>query len=141
MFANYTRLEAEGFYGAGGAINLTNNNTLPNAPTKELAGFVPTNANAGVSYIRNNLTVRVNVGYRGRFLSSYNASQSLLQYTQPWPTVDIRTAYRFSKRIEAYFDINNVLNEPYYSREYYGGLARGLGLNSPQLLFGVTVRP
>lgn len=140
IFANYTRLQAEGFYGAGGAISLTNNNTLPTSPTRELAGFVPTNANLGLSYIRQGVTVRVNVGYRGRFLSSYNASQSLLQYTLPWPTVDIRAAYRFSKRFEAYFDVNNVLNEPYYTREYFGGAARGLGLNSPQLLFGITAR-
>ena len=140
IFANYTRLQAEGFYGAGGAISLTNNNTLPTSPTKELAGFVPNNANLGISYIRRGTTVRVNFGYRGRFLNGYNASQSLLVYTLPWPTVDIRAAYRFSRRFEAYFDVNNVLNEPYLTREYYGGAARALGLNSPQLLFGITGR-
>ena len=140
MFANYTRLEAQGYYGNGGAISLTNNNTLAAAPTKELAGFVPTNANVGISYIRSGLTVRANVGYRGRFLSSYNANGSLLQYTKPWPTVDLRTSYKFNKRVEAYFDVNNVFNEPYFTRVYRDDLPFGQGLSTPQLLFGVTLR-
>lgn len=140
LFGNITRLEAQGYYGNGGAISLTSNNTLPAAPTKELAGFVPTNANAGVTYIRRGLTVRANVGYRGRFLSSYNANGSLLQYTKPLPTVDLRTSYKFSKRVEAYFDVNNVFNVPYFTRLYSDGLPLGQGLNSPQLLFGVTLR-
>lgn len=140
LFANYTRLEAEGYYGSGGAISLTNNNTLPTAPTKELAGFVPINANAGVTFTRSGLTVRANVGYRGRFLSSYNANGSLLQYTEPWPTVDLRTSYKFAKHFEAYFDVNNIFNEPYFTRVYRDGLPLGQGLNTPQLLFGVTLR-
>lgn len=140
LFANFTRLEAEGYYGNGATISLTNNNTLPTAPTKELAGFVPTNANAGVTYTRRGLTVRANVGYRGRFLSSYNANGSLLQYTKPWPTVDLRTSYKFSRRVEAYFDVNNVFNVPYFTRVYQDGLPLGQGLNTPQLLFGVTLR-
>lgn len=140
LFANYTKLQAEGYYGSGGAISLTNNNTLSTAPTKELAGFVPTNANIGVTFIRSGLTVRVNMGYRGRFLSSYNANGSLLQYTEPWPTVDLRTAYKFSRRYEMYLDVNNVFNEPYFTRVYRGGLPFGQGYNTPQILFGVTLR-
>ena len=50
-FANFTKMEAEGNYGSGTAIAL--------APTPKIAGFNPLNANAGISYIQNNLTVRV----------------------------------------------------------------------------------
>ena len=139
-FANYTRLTAEGQYGAGGAISLTNNNTLATASTKELAGFVPENANAGLSYIRKGITVRINYSYSGRRLQTYNATQSLLIYQLAAKTVNVRTVFRLTKNFDAYFDVNNVFNQPSFEREFFGGRPQMLNVLSPQVLFGINGR-
>jgi hypothetical protein len=39
-----------------------------------------------------------------------------------------------------YLDVNNVFNEAYFTRVYRGGLPLGQGFNTPQILFGVTLR-
>ena len=139
-YANYTRLTAEGYYGTGGAIDLTSNNTLASAPTRELAGFVPQNANAGLAYIRNGITVRINFAYAGRYLQTFNGSQSRLIYQRPSKRVDVRTVYRLTRNFDVYFDVNNVFNQPSYAREYHGGQPQAQTLLSPQVLFGINGR-
>ena len=139
-YANYTRLTAEGQYGTGDAINLTSNNTLATASTRELAGFVPENANAGLSYIRNGITIRINFGYSGRRLQTYNARQSLLIYQLAAKTVDVRTMFRITKRLDVYFDVNNVFTQPSFAREFFGGRPQMMNVLSPQVLFGINGR-
>ena len=139
-YANYTRLAAEGQYGAGGGISPTNNNTVAAASTKELAGFVPENANAGLSYIRRGITVRINYSYSGRRLQSYNATQSLLVYQLAAKTVNIRTVFRATKPFDVYFDVNNVFNQPSFVREFCGGRPTTMSVLSPQVLFGINGR-
>ena len=139
-YANYTRLTAEGQYGTGDALSLTNNNTVATASTKEMAGFVPENANAGLSYIRNGITVRINFGYSGRRLQAYNANQSLLIYQLAAKTVDVRTVFRITKRLDVYFDVNNVFTQPSFAREFFGGRPQMMNVLSPQVLFGINGR-
>jgi iron complex outermembrane recepter protein len=131
-FANYTRLEAEGNYGTGGAISL--------APTSEVAGFNPENANVGISYIKNRLSLRFQVNHRGRYLSTFNANQSRLQYTVARTTLDIKTVFQLSRHFDFYFDALNVLNEPDMRVEFYGGRPGAQHLMSPQLFFGINAR-
>jgi TonB-dependent receptor len=104
-YGNYTRMETEGNYGAGNAISLTPN------PKGKVAGFNPETSNAGLSYIRNRITIRLQYNHRGRYLTTYNATDSQLVYRIRRDTLDVKTAYQFSRRFSAYLDVNNVLGE------------------------------
>lgn len=131
-FANYTRLDAAGNYGTGEAISLT--------PTNEVPGFNPINANVGVSYIRDRLSLRFQVNHRGRYLSTYNSNRSRLQYTVARTTLDIKTVYQISRHFELYLDLLNALNEPDARVEFHGGRPGMQHLMSPQLFFGINAR-
>jgi TonB-dependent receptor len=131
-FANFTRMEAEGNYGSGTAIAL--------APTPKIAGFNPLNANAGVSYINNKLTARVQMNYRGRYLLTFNANESRQVYARKRMTIGVKTSYRFTRRLEAYFDVVNLFSEPDREREFTGGRAQVYSMLLPQFYFGINAR-
>src|SRR5690606_20022396 len=96
-YANYTRMEVEGNYGAGNAITP--------APTSEVAGFNPETGNAGVSYIRGRLSLRFQFNHVGRYLNSYNANQSRLLYRKARSTVDIKSVFQISRHLDFYLDV------------------------------------
>ena len=104
-YANYTRMESAGNYGAGNAIALAPN------PKGKVAGFNPETANFGVSYIRNQVTVRLQFTHRARYLTTYNVNDSQLVYAIRRDTLDLKTQYQLSKHVSAYLDINNILRE------------------------------
>jgi iron complex outermembrane recepter protein len=105
VYGNLTRMESEGNYGAGNSIAVTPN------PKGKVAGFNPDTSNAGISYIRNKITVRLQWNHRGRYLTTYNAVDSQLVYRIRRDTLDLKTQYQFSRRFSAYLDVNNVLGE------------------------------
>ncbi|MDO8544622.1 MAG: TonB-dependent receptor [Opitutaceae bacterium] len=131
-FANFTKMEAEGNYGSGTAIAL--------APTPKIAGFNPLNANAGISYIRNKVTVRVQLNHRARYLLTFNANESRLVYARARTTVGVKTSYRLSRRFDAYFDVVNLFSEPDREREFTGGRPQLYTMLVPQLFFGINGR-
>jgi iron complex outermembrane recepter protein len=104
-YGNYTRMETEGNYGAGNSISVAPN------PKGKVAGFNPETSNAGLSYIRNKLTIRLQYNHRGRYLTTYNAVDSQLVYRIRRDTLDVKTMYQFSRRFSAYLDVNNILGE------------------------------
>lgn len=104
-YANYTRMETEGNYGAGNSIAVAPN------PKGKVAGFNPETANFGVSYIRNKVTVRLQYNHRARYLTTYNVVESQLVYRIRRDTLDVKTMYQFSRRFSVYLDVNNVLSE------------------------------
>ncbi len=104
-YANYTRMETQGNYGAGNAIGLAPN------PKGKVAGFNPETANFGLSYIRNKVTVRLQFNHRARYLTTYNIVESQLVYRIRRDTLDLKTLYQLSRRFSVYLDINNVLGE------------------------------
>ena len=130
VFATYTRMDIAGQYESGGGL----------ASTSEVPGFNPFVANAGISYIRNRLTVRVQYNYTGRFLTSYNVRQSLLLYNSMRRTVDLKTRYSLSRHFDVYFDVSNVFDEPDTASEYYAGRPRAIKVMSPLLSFGLNAR-
>jgi iron complex outermembrane recepter protein len=132
FFANGTWMKAEGNYGSGTAIGL--------APTPKIAGFNPLNANAGISYINNKLTLRVQLNHRGRYLLTFNANESRQIYARKRTTIGIKTAYRFTRHLEGYFDVVNLMSEPDREYEYNGGRARVYSMLLPQLYFGINAR-
>lgn len=105
VYGNLTRMESEGNYGAGNSIAVAPN------PKGKVAGFNPDTSNAGVSYIRNKISVRLQWNHRGRYLTTYNAVESQLVYRIRRDTLDVKTQYQFSRRFSAYLDVNNVLGE------------------------------
>ena len=129
-FATYTRMQIEGNYESGGTL----------ATTSEIPGFNPFTANAGISYIRNRLTVRLQYNYTDRFLSSYNANQSLLWYTIVRRTLDIKTQYRITDKIDAYLDVTNVFDEPDSGSEFFNGRTRNIKDMSALISLGMNVR-
>lgn len=131
-YANLTKLRAEGNYGAGAAIAL--------APTSKIAGFNPTNGNVGISYIRNRASVRLQLNYRGRYLSTFSANESRLIYQRPRPMVSLKVNYRISKHFDAYMDLANVTDTPDGSTEFGGGRVGTMTYLHPQFLFGLNAR-
>jgi len=132
VFANYTRMEVEGNYGAGTAISL--------APTSEVAGFNPETGNLGISYIRGKGSLRFQFNHVGRYLNSYNANQSRLLYRKARSTLDIKSTYELTKNFGLYLDVSNVLAEGDRVLEYYGGRPQVLHKMGPQFFFGVNAR-
>ncbi len=132
-FANITRLNAEGNYGTGAAISLT--------PTPKIAGFNPINGNAGVSYIRNRISLRFQVNYRGRYLTTYNANDSRLVYRRALSTYSIKSSYNLSKRLSVYLDVVNLLAGTESESENGLGLpTSGNMMPSSQVFFGLNSR-
>ena len=132
-YANYTRMETEGNYGAGNAIALAPN------PKGKVAGFNPETANFGVSYIRNKVTVRFQFNHRARYLSTYNVNVSQLVYQIRRDTLDVKTAYQFSRRFSAYLDVNNVLGE-FETGSDIGNRPATRRVLTPGFFFGVNTR-
>ena len=130
-FANATVMRAEGNYGTGSAIAL--------APTPKVAGFNPRLGNAGVSYIRGKVSVRVQVNHRGQYLSSFNTNISRMVYARKRTAVDFKSVYYISKRYNVYLDVNNVLMEPDRGT-IIGGRPGAYQVLTPQFYFGINAR-
>lgn len=104
-YANLTRMESEGNYGAGNSIAVAPN------PKGKVAGFNPDTSNAGLSFIRDKVTIRLQWNHRGRYLTTYNAVDSQLVYRIRRDTLDVKTMYQLTRRFSVYLDVNNVLGE------------------------------
>ena len=131
-YANFTRMEASGNYGAGSAIAL--------APNPRVAGFNPLIGNIGVSYIRSKLSLRVSYNYRGRYLTGYNANESRATYAHARPQVDVKTLYNLSRTLSLYLDVVNVFMNPDRQAEFGYGRPQTTHLMRPQIFFGLNGR-
>ena len=129
-FVTFTRMQSEGDYESGGGLQSTN----------EVPGFNPMTANAGISYIRNKVTVRLQYNYTDDFLSSYNANQSRLYYTIFRRTLDLKTMYRVTDKIDAYLEFNNILDEPDSGTKWFNNRPRNIKEMSPLVNLGVNFR-
>jgi hypothetical protein len=135
-FANYTWLKAEGDYGVGNAITLG----AVNAHTNEVANFVPETGNAGISYIRDAISLRFQFNHVGRFLNSYSNDKSRLLYRKARSSVDIKLNYRINPYFDFYCDGSNVFNEADRALEYFGGRPQRMDKMYFQLFFGIKGR-
>jgi TonB-dependent receptor len=131
-FANATRMQAEGNYGAGNSIAL--------APNPRIAGFNPFVANVGVSYIKGKWNLRASYNYRDKYLASFNANESRAVYFAARPTVDVKTLFNVNRRLSLYLDVVNVFMQP--DRETQSGYGRPqtTHLMRPQFFFGANFR-
>jgi TonB-dependent receptor len=135
-FANYTWLDAQGDLGAGNAITLGQ----MNAHTDEVPNFIPETGNLGVSYIRHKLSLRLQFNHVGRYLQSYNASRSRMQYRKARSTLDIKLNYHINRNLDFYLDVWNVLAEADRAIEFWGGRPQRMDKMRPQFFFGFRGR-
>jgi TonB-dependent receptor len=129
VFANYTKLETEGDYGAA-VVRSTN----------EVAGFTPETGNIGISYIRGRTSLRFQFNHVGKYLVTFNANQAALLYRMARSTVDLKTRYTLSKRFDLYLDIDNVFAEADRASVFYTGRPQDMFKMSPQFNFGINGR-
>jgi iron complex outermembrane recepter protein len=130
VHATYTRMQSKGQYSSGGVLTSTN----------EIPGFNPFIANAGISYIRGRATVRLQYNYTDRYLRSFSANASRLQYNIPRRTVDLRTRFSLTRRADVYFDVANIFNEPDSGSVFFANRPRQIKRMSPLLSFGLNTR-
>ncbi|PAW66836.1 MAG: hypothetical protein B9S34_07065 [Opitutia bacterium Tous-C1TDCM] len=123
----------EGNYGAGNAIALAPN------PRGKVAGFNPEISNAGLSYIRNKITVRLQYNHRARYLATYNAVDSQLVYRIRRDTLDVKTMDQLTDRLSVYLDVNNVLGE-FETGQDRGNRPSQRRVLTPGFFFGVNTR-
>jgi iron complex outermembrane receptor protein len=95
VFANYTSLTTSGVYAEG---------------ARELAGFVPKTANAGVSLRWRKFEARLSWRYTSAYLRSYNANVFAQSSFRPVENTDISLKYSFNRRFGVYLDAINVGN-------------------------------
>src|SRR5690606_5987677 len=69
-------------------------------------------ANAGISYIGYNWTVRAQMNYTGVHLDSFNSDRSRRQYIFENYPIDLNLRYDFSPELGVFLDVINVFNEP-----------------------------
>ncbi|MBI4625818.1 MAG: TonB-dependent receptor [Verrucomicrobia bacterium] len=139
-FANYTRMQVVGNYSTGGAINTGIVAGSPLAPTSEVAGFNPETANAGISYIKNRLSVRAAWNHNGRYLTGFSLTRSALTYSRARDVVDIKTTYQFSKKLGVYLDAVNIFAEADRASEAFDGQPRAIHKMGPMFFFGLNTR-
>ena len=99
FFANYTRLTTEGDYGTTGPRTT---NLVPN--------FVPTTANAGLTFPWKNFSARLLVNHTGEFLVGYSTDRSRLRYKMARTACNVNLSYTVSPKLQFYFDIQNMFN-------------------------------
>jgi len=128
-YANYTWLQTKGDYGSTTVRS-----------TSEVAGFVPETANVGISYIRRGHSLRLQLNYIGRTLATFSTNQPLLRWNVAKPQLDLKAVFRINRRLDAYFDIWNVLANPTARAEYFGGRPHTISKMRPMFHVGLRGR-
>jgi len=129
FFANYTRLTTEGDYG-----------TIGPRTTSLVPNFVPTTANAGLSFPWKKFRSRLLVNYTGEYLVGYSADRSRLRYKFERTAANLNLSYVFSPKLEIYCDLQNMFNA--HQEWYYFDRSRVQGDfdNGAFVNFGISGR-
>jgi TonB-dependent receptor len=129
VFANYTRLRTEGDYGTTGARTTS---LVPN--------FVPTTANAGLSFPWRKFRSRLLVNYTSEYLVGYSTDPSRLRYKFERTAANLNLSYVFSPKLEVYCDFQNMFNA--HQEWYYFDRSRLQGDfdNGAFVNFGISGR-
>jgi iron complex outermembrane receptor protein len=129
-FANYTKLETEGDYGVIGDVR----------SSASIPGFVPEAANAGISYIKGKISLRLHYGYNSERLIAFNANPDLRRWELESHRLDLKAKYFWRRALSFYADVYNLTKNN--QRERFGSqVARFLqDRYDPQLHFGIEGR-
>lgn len=127
VYANYARNETKGDY--GGTLTTT-----------RVAGFSPETANAGISYIRHPVSIRLQGTYMGRRLVTVSPSPSRMEYDRPRKALDLKTVFELNRMFSLYLDVTNVFAEPERTRDFEGGRPYRTYKSGTQILSGINAR-
>jgi hypothetical protein len=72
-----------------------------------VARFNPDTSNAGLSFIRDKVTLRLQWNHRGRYLTTYNAVDSQIVYRIRRDTIDVKTMYQLTRRFRTTYSVNS----------------------------------
>jgi outer membrane receptor protein involved in Fe transport len=130
ILANYTRIKTKGDYG-----------TTDERSTDEIAGFIPESGNAGISFVRGPIDIRLLWNFTGTYLAAFSTSPAQLQYNAPRDLFTIKTKWRINRNYSLYFDARNITNTP--GQDIYTYIpSRTFNWNrgSPSYYFGMAAR-
>jgi iron complex outermembrane receptor protein len=99
-YATYTIIESEANYNSGGATS-----------DDQLAQFVPTAWNVGLTYQARGLTVRAQYNYNDRFLNAYNANPAARIYDDERIDGALNVKYQIRKQMAVFVDWSNALDQ------------------------------
>ena len=77
---------------------------------QRLGGLAPRNANAGVSYVKHGLDVRLLANYLGKTYQSGAGVQSI--YTEERLLLDFKGGYQINRTYSLFLDVINLTDEP-----------------------------
>ena len=129
VFANYTRLRTEGNFG-GATVRRTG----------QVAGFVPQSGNAGFTYKYRRVGVRVSANYTGENLTDFSTTEALLRYRAARTLVNVGTTLTLRPGTEAFFNVENLFDEPQQWYRYKPSRRQGTNFNGVGVFFGVDGR-
>ncbi|MDR0352318.1 MAG: TonB-dependent receptor, partial [Opitutaceae bacterium] len=127
---NYTLLRTDGDYGDAGERR----------STKEVQNFIPSTANARLSYRYKWLSVSVAANYTDDSLMSYATDPAQLRFKKSRTWIDVNTSVKLSRHMDLFVLLGNVTNEPFI---YYRGIAnrrQGTIYNGPTVSLGIGGR-
>ena len=100
LYATYTIIDSVGNYNTEGASS-----------DSEIAQFVPTAWNVGVTYQRFGFTVRAQLNYNDRYLQSYTANPAERIYDDEKIDGALNVKYQFSRKLAIFCDWSNALDQ------------------------------
>ena len=99
VYATYTIIESEANYNTGSASD------------DQLAQFVPTAWNVGLTYQARGVTVRAQYNYNDRFLNAYNANPAARIYDDERIDGALNVKYQIRKQMAVFLDWSNALDQ------------------------------
>lgn len=99
-YATYTIIRSEGNYNSGGATT-----------DDQLAQFVPTAWNIGLTWQAHRFTVRAQYNYNDRFLNAYNANAAARIYDDDRKDGSLNVKYQLRKQAALFCDWTNALDQ------------------------------
>lgn len=100
LYATYTLIDSVGNYNSEGAV-----------ADSEIAQFVPTAWNVGVTYQRFGFTVRAQLNYNDRYLQAYTANPAERIYDDEKIDAALNVKYQFNRRLSLFCDWSNATDE------------------------------
>lgn len=125
-FANLTLLDTHGDYTGG------------QRSTSDLAKFVNTTANAGISYRYKRFRANIRLNYTGKYLHAYSDNPYSLVYAKPRVVVDSYLSYNLHRFVTAYLNVRNMFNEkPSVRYQYMSSHTSSYSTQAPVIEFGI----
>ncbi|PTX92725.1 TonB-dependent receptor [Opitutus sp. ER46] len=126
FFANATKLDLDG------------------SAQADFRGFIEESANAGITYSRNPLTLRINANFRGRQINSpqgggvYGTGAGFNEYYAARVNFDVNVEYRLSRKLALFGNVRNIFNEP-QDLERYNSVSPGYARLYRREKFGAQI--